>query len=82
MELSPETAVIIVSGTVSAGIAFGIVKGKLYNYITYEKHREICAKERGQTSEALDKLFASQKEAHGMIKEIHGFLKAKNGGQL
>jgi hypothetical protein len=54
----------------------------LRNTMSYEAHREICAKERAETNKALNQLFDAQKDAHGMIKEIHGYLKAKNGGGL
>ena len=82
MDLSPEIA--LSAGTViaSAGIAFGIVKGRLYNYMTYDRHREICESERKKTTDSLDKLFDLNRETLGMIKEIHGYLKAKNGGGL
>ena len=82
MQIDTDIAVWAGSAVLSAGIAFGIVKGKLYNYMTYEKHRDICAAERKQTTEVLEKLFSAQKEEHGMIKEIHGYIKAKNGGTL
>ena len=76
---------IIVSGAsvlASGLVAFGVLKGKLYNYMTYDKHREICAAERKETKESLQQLFVAQKETHGMIKEIHGYIRAKNGGSL
>ena len=82
VEVNPDVAVWCVSGVLSAGIAFGVVKGRLYNYMTYDKHREICALERKETNKKLELLFTAQKEEHGMIKEIHGYLKAKNGGVL
>ena len=77
-----DTLSLIVTGALSAGVAFGIVKGKMYNYMTYDKHRDICDKERGRTTEVESKLFDAQREMLGMIKEIHGYLKAKNGGSL
>jgi len=82
MDISSDMATWAVSGIASAGVAFGVIKTQLRNTMTYEKHREICEKERTETNRVLDKLFDSQRELHGMIKEIHGFLKAKNGGNL
>ena len=82
MDIGGETITWGVSMVLSAGVAFGILKGKMYNYITYEKHREICAKEREETNRVLSKLYDAEKETHGMIKEIHGYLKAKNNGKL
>lgn len=32
-------------GTIASGlVAFGIVKGKLYNYVDYRTHEQICSK--------------------------------------
>ena len=63
-------------------VAFGVVKGKMYNYMSHGEHRDICAKERAETNRIHDKLFAAQAETRDMVKEIHGYLKAKNGGIL
>lgn len=82
MHIEPALALSAMTVIASGGVAFGLVKGKMYNYMTYDKHRAICETERKETNEALGKLFEAQKEAHGMIKEIHGYLKGKNGGSL
>jgi len=82
VEVPSELMQYALTGSLSAGIAFGIIKTQLRNTMSYEAHREICAKERAETNKALNQLFDAQKDAHGMIKEIHGYLKAKNGGGL
>ena len=66
----------------AALVAFGVVKGKMLNYVDYEAHRKICLKEREETTRINDKLFLAQQETRDMVKEIHGFLKAQNGGRL
>jgi hypothetical protein len=71
-----------VSGILSGGIAFGIIKGRISNLMTFNTHREICEKERAKTDTALSEIRESQKDIHGMIKEIHGYLKATHGGSL
>ena len=82
MEVSPEIITTGVASILAAGVAFGIVKGKMYNYVTYDKHREICNDERARADIKFNKLFEAQTESRDMIKEIHGYLKAKNGGSL
>lgn len=82
MEISSDILTWGVSGAVSAGIAFGVIKTQLHNTVTYEKHREICQREREVTSKAIQELHDRTTEVLGMVKEIHGYLKAKNGGQL
>lgn len=82
MKLDAEIVQWGISGALAAGITIGIIKGKMYNYITYDRHREICDKERAETNRHLDNLYNGQKEMHGMIKEIHGYIKAKNGGSI
>lgn len=82
MDISPDIATWAVSGAASAGIAFGIIKTQMRNVMTYENHRTICEKERQKTDRVLENVFENQREMHGMIKEIHGFIKAKNGGNL
>jgi len=62
--------------------AFGVVKGKMYNFMTHDQHRQICSKEREETTRVQDKLFKAQAETRDMVKEIHGYLKAQNGGSL
>ena len=79
-----ETDLVLATIPIAAAglVAFGVVKGKLYNYITHEQHRDICSKERTETNRVHDKLFKAQEETRDMVKEIHGYLKAKNGGVL
>lgn len=82
MDVTNDFVVLGISSIVSASVAFGVLKTRIQHTVTYEKHREICAKEREETSVALNKLFEAQKDMHGLIKEIHGYLKAKNGDTL
>jgi hypothetical protein len=82
MNIGAEVVVGIASIAASAGASFGIIKTRLNGTMTYGKHREICDKERAITNAALQKLQEMQVEMHGMIKEIHGYMRAKNGGTL
>jgi hypothetical protein len=77
-----QVYIVLIPVVASALIAFGVVKGKLHNFITYNEHRKLCAAERSETNRINDKLFAAQAETRDMVKEIHGYLKAKNGGKL
>lgn len=71
-----------VGGALSAGVAFGIVKTQLHNKVGYEQHREMCRKEREESNRVAERVFDKLDDCTKMISEIHGYLKAKNGGNL
>lgn len=68
-----------ITGILSAGIAFGVLKS---SSLTKDEHKNICDSERKKTEEHLNRLYDTQGKTFGMVKEIHGYLKAKNGGNL
>jgi len=82
MEVSSDLVTWGVSAMFGGGMALRVVKTQIKNTMTYETHRQICSKERIERNRMLDKLFDAQKETYGLIKELHGHIKAKNGGNF
>lgn len=80
--MEEQLLIMAIPVAVAGLVAFGVVKGKMYNFVSHDQHREICSKERQETNRIQDKLFKAQAETRDMVKEIHGYLKAQNGGQL
>ncbi len=66
----------------AGGVAWGTVKYKLYNKIGYREHGEICSKATTPIMDKINTIETRQADIIGMIKEIHGYLKAQNGGSL
>lgn len=64
------------------GVAWGIVKSSLRNKVSYGSHSEICDKVQEAVKADIADLRQKAADSYGMIKEIHGYIKAKNGGQL
>jgi hypothetical protein len=82
MDINSEVITWTIGGALSAGVAFGIVRGKLHNFVTFEKHREICEKEREKTDKITQRIFDKLDQTNKLVSEIHGYLTAKNGGSL
>jgi hypothetical protein len=66
------------SGAAGAGVA----KVAMKNYVDWPSHREICTQKRLEAENKIDTIADKQQEIFGMIKEIHGYIKAKNGTGL
>ena len=75
MDINGDVVIGGVSIIGSAGVAFGILKGKMSNYVSWPEHRDICHQKSDEQNTKLDKLLAD-------MSEIKGYIKAKDGTGL
>jgi hypothetical protein len=62
------------SGFISAGVAYGILKVKVSQAITYQQHAKLCAAEREDTRKQLEDFRSTLHETAQKVSEIHGYL--------
>lgn len=79
MSVQVETSVITwgIGALVAGGISFGIVKGKLSEFMTFKDHQSICHNAIESVYKTIGELRSENREMYGMIKEIHGMIKVK-----
>jgi len=82
MEIGSDLLTWGVSGLISVGIAFGMMKGALSNKVDYNTHRDICATQKRETLDEIRELRNDQKTMLTMLSVIQGYLRKENGGQL
>ena len=61
----------------SASMAFGVVRGKLYNYVSHEQHGKICHQKSTEVYGKFNEIVKQQGEILRAIGRIEGKL---NGG--
>jgi hypothetical protein len=79
MNVEAGTIVAGAGAAASAGVAWGVVKAKMYSFITFEQHRGICRESKKDSDEKMDLLFEQVRNIAGTVNEIRGYLKGKDG---
>jgi hypothetical protein len=82
MTVSPDIAYYSIAGLVGAGAAFGMLKAKVKESMTFQQHSKLCAAEREETRKQLEDFRCTLNETAQMVAQIHGYLKGMNGGSL
>ena len=70
MEVSAVTAGLVICGgsaLLSAGVAFGMVKGEMMNYVTYSRHQTMCKEKSEETNKVLTSI---QEDIKQLIHDV------------
>jgi hypothetical protein len=82
MHIGPEAALSVGVGLLTGGATFGALRSRIMQAMTYGKHREICDHVQAGVKEEIKDLSTKLGETHTLVREIHAFLRGRNGGQL
>ena len=83
MQIPAEVMVIggssLASACVAGGVAFGVLKGSMGNYVKHSDHREICHSKSEETNDKIDTLFDNLGKTTTKIDELSGYIRGKLG---
>jgi hypothetical protein len=77
MSLTPEFLLAGGGMLISGGIAWGVLKGSMSNYVKHSDHRMICHDKSDETNKKIDLLFKKLDETNSEFHELNGWIKGK-----
>ena len=82
MNIPAEVGLLLGSGLLSGGVAFGVLKGSMENYVRHDTHRQICHSKSEETNAKIDTLFDRLGETTTKIDTLTGYVKGVMERQL
>ena len=72
----------IAGSAATAGAAYGVLKQKLKNSLTFREHSELCAEQREEHRKEIEAFRVILNDVSEKVNTIHGFIQGRNGGHI